>query len=104
MLCRAGEEASLTEIRVRLELSQRGLILWQCLPCAASSDEPCRATVGEGPDGRALEGDKRPESRGRARRASRTARSANLIMETQRTTGRTALERMSDSEKVARRY
>ena len=32
-MCRAGEEASLTEIRVRLELSQRGLILWQCLPC-----------------------------------------------------------------------
>lgn len=55
--------------------------------------------------GRVLQGDKRPESRGKdGDILPYGAHSVNLITKTQRTTVRTELERMSDSEKVARRY
>lgn len=55
--------------------------------------------------GRALQGDKRLRPGGRAQEIlPYCVRSVNLIMKTRRATGRTDLERMSDSEKVARRY
>lgn len=85
-----------------------GLIFWQSLPCVprapmSTAERQCFLNQTSDVMGRALQGDKRPESRGKDRDIlPYGAHSVNLIMKTRRTTVSTELERMSDSERVAR--